>query len=403
MLNQTMLNFGKNKLEVAELTAYGLERAKIVGRENVLDFTLGNPSVDPPKELKDNLIDIVTNMPQTQIHSYTPIPGFASTRKAIVDDLNEKYDTAYGIDEIFLTAGSSPALSMILRSLISSSQDEIILIAPFYAEYTMFVESNGGRVVQISLNKDFGLDLNQLEEKISPYTRAIIVNSPSNPSGMIYSKEDLEGLANILERKSKEYGQKIYIISDEPYRDLVFDDIDLPWIPNIYRNTIVLYSWSKSLSLPGERIGYILVPKNVDDKELMTTVQGAARSVGHFCAPSLMQHLVERCIKLKPNLDEYRKNRDLLYEELSKMGYEIKNPRGAFYLFIKSPDRNGYKFSEKAKARDMLLAAGREFGDFESVRLSYCLPNEVCKKSLPIFKEIMDEFLEEMNSLEDLA
>ncbi|MDY6065572.1 MAG: pyridoxal phosphate-dependent aminotransferase [Finegoldia sp.] len=392
MLNQTMLNFGKNKLEVAELTAYGVERAKVVGTENILDFTLGNPSVDPPKELKENLIDIVMNMKETDIHSYTPIPGFESTRKAVVDDLNERYGTSYTPDEIFLTAGSSPALSMILRSLITDVDDEIILIAPFYAEYTMFVESNGGKVVTVPLTSDFCLDIDLMEKNIGPHTKAIIVNSPSNPSGVIYTKEELEKLGELLERKSKEYGNNIYIISDEPYRDLVFEDIDLPWIPSIYKNTVVLYSWSKSLSLPGERIGYILVPSDVDDEDLMDAVSGAARSVGHFCAPSLMQHLVERCIKLKPDLTEYRENRDLLYKGLTEMGYEIIRPEGAFYLFIKSPDRDGYSLSEKAKKRDMLIAAGREFGDYESVRLSYCVPRERCERALPIFKEIMDEF-----------
>lgn len=268
-----------------------------------------------------------------------------------------------------------------------------MVLAPFFPEYTVFINGQGGKQVLVPCKDDMQLNVEGVKEALTPNTKAIIVNSPNNPSGVVYTLDEMKALAELLEAKEKEYGHPIYIIADEPYRELVLiDGLEVPFIPNLYKNTVICYSWSKSLSLPGERIGYILVPSEVDDEMLMAAVGGAARVLGYVCAPTLFQMVVERCVGIEPNLDVYKKNRDLLYDGLIKLGYNVAKPAGAFYLFIEAPDGDSEKFSEKAKAHDMLVVPGTGFGSKAHMRLSYCVETEKCEKSLAVFEELMKEY-----------
>ena len=393
MSNKKMAQLGKQKSVIRELAGFGAERAKVVGPENVLNFSIGNPSVPAPKEVQEAIIDIVTNETPQAVHSYSASNGFESTRKAIADNLNERYGTDYTADNLYMTCGAAASLNISLAALIEEPSDEVIVLAPFFPEYTVFIESQGGKMVLVEALESMELNLEGIEKAITKNTRAVLINTPNNPGGVIYGKEDLEALAKLLTEKSKEIGHDIFILSDEPYRELVLvDDAEVAWVPSLYKNTVVCYSWSKSLSLPGERIGYILVPSDVSDKDLMAAVAGAGRSLGFVCAPTLMQKVIERCVGVEPDVTVYKKNRDLLADALTEMGYTVAKPAGAFYLFIKSPDGDSEAFSERAKEYDMLVVPGTGFGSKAFMRLSYCVDTETCEKSIPIFKEMMEKY-----------
>lgn len=393
MSNKKMAQLGKQKSVIRELAGFGAERAKVVGPENVLNFSIGNPSVPAPKEVQEAIIDIVTNETPQAVHSYSASNGFESTRKAIADNLNERYGTDYTADNLYMTCGAAASLNISLAALIEEPSDEVIVLAPFFPEYTVFIESQGGKMVLVEALESMELNLEGIEKAITQNTRAVLINTPNNPGGVIYAKEDLEALAKLLTEKSKEIGHDIFILSDEPYRELVLvDDAEVAWVPSLYKNTVVCYSWSKSLSLPGERIGYILVPSDVSDKDLMAAVAGAGRSLGFVCAPTLMQKVIERCVGVEPDVTVYKKNRDLLADALTEMGYTVAKPAGAFYLFIKSPDGDSETFSERAKEYDMLVVPGTGFGSKAFMRLSYCVDTETCEKSIPIFKEMMEKY-----------
>ncbi|VEJ34295.1 Aspartate aminotransferase [Aedoeadaptatus ivorii] len=393
MSNKKMAQLGKQKSVIRELAGFGAERAKVVGPENVLNFSIGNPSVPAPKEVQEAIIDIVTNETPQAVHSYSASNGFESTRKAIADNLNERYGTDYTADNLYMTCGAAASLNISLAALIEEPSDEVIVLAPFFPEYTVFIESQGGKMVLVEALESMELNLEGIEKAITKNTRAVLINTPNNPGGVIYGKEDLEALAKLLTEKSKEIGHDIFILSDEPYRELVLvDDAEVAWVPSLYKNTVVCYSWSKSLSLPGERIGYILVPSDVSDKDLMAAVAGAGRSLGFVCAPTLMQKVIERCVGVEPDVTVYKKNRDLLADALTEMGYTVAKPAGAFYLFIKSPDGDSETFSERAKEYDMLVVPGTGFGSKAFMRLSYCVDTETCEKSIPIFKEMMEKY-----------
>ena len=393
MSNKKMAQLGKQKSVIRELAGFGAERAKVVGPENVLNFSIGNPSVPAPKEVQEAIIDIVTNETPQAVHSYSASNGFESTRKAIADNLNERYGTDYTADNLYMTCGAAASLNISLAALIEEPSDEVIVLAPFFPEYTVFIESQGGKMVLVEALESMELNLEGIEKAITKNTRAVLINTPNNPGGVIYGQEDLEALAKLLTEKSKEIGHDIFILSDEPYRELVLvDDAEVAWVPSLYKNTVVCYSWSKSLSLPGERIGYILVPSDVSDKDLMAAVAGAGRSLGFVCAPTLMQKVIERCVGVEPDVTVYKKNRDLLADALTEMGYTVAKPAGAFYLFIKSPDGDSETFSERAKEYDMLVVPGTGFGSKAFMRLSYCVDTETCEKSIPIFKEMMEKY-----------
>ncbi|WP_322622002.1 pyridoxal phosphate-dependent aminotransferase [Aedoeadaptatus coxii] len=393
MANKRMTSLGKQKSIIRELAGFGAERAKVVGPENVLNFSIGNPSVPAPKAVQDAIVDLTQNQTPQAVHSYSAGNGFESTRQAIADNLNKRYGTDYDASNLYMTCGAAASLSISLAALIEEPTDEIVVLAPFFPEYTVFIESQGGKMVLVEARDDMQLHAEDVEKVLTKNTRAVLINTPNNPAGVIYSKEALKELAAVLEKKSKEIGRPIYILSDEPYRELVLvDDAEVAWVPSLYANTVVCYSWSKSLSLPGERIGYILVPGSVEDKDLMPAIGGAGRSLGYVCAPTLMQKVIERCVDVEPDVEVYKKNRDLLFDALTEIGYQVAKPAGAFYLFIKSPDGDSETFSDRAKEYDMLVVPGTGFGSKAFMRLSYCVDTETCKKSIPVFKEMMEKY-----------
>jgi len=392
MISQEMIKLGTQRSVIRELFAYGLQRAEVVGAENVLDFSLGNPSVPAPKEVQEAIIDIVKNNDPMVYHGYSTSQGHAGCRKAIAANLNKGFDTAYSLNDLFITCGAAASLCITFRALTASAEDEIIVLAPYFPEYKVFIEGQGAKMKLVPARNDMKLNLGGIKEAVNKNTKALLINSPNNPSGVVYSKEEIKELADYLKKMQQELGQTIYLISDEPYRELVYNDEPVPFIPNYYDNTIICYSWSKSLSLPGERIGYVLVNDKCDDNQtVMAAVGGAARSLGYVCAPTLFQLVIEKCIDVKPNLEVYKKNRDILYDALTEMGYNVAKPDGAFYLFIEAPNGDSKQFSEKAKEHDVLVVPGTGFGTGTHIRLSYCVDTEKCEKALPVFEKLIKE------------
>ena len=391
MINKNMYALGANRSCIRELFEYGRQRAAIVGAENVFDYSLGNPSIPAPAGVNEAIHAVLQEMPSLAVHGYTSAPGDLPLRQAVADDLNERYDAGVRAQDLFIGCGAAPELVSVIRAL-AVENSEFIAVAPFFPEYRPFVESSGGKLVVVPADiPNFQINFDALEAALTASTQAIILNSPNNPSGVVYTREVLTELAALLERKSAEYGHPIYIISDEPYRELAYG-VEVPFLPLIYKNTIVCYSYSKSLSLPGERIGYIYVPKAAADSSLVyAAVAGAARACGHVCAPSLWQKVIARCTHLRPDLAAYDRNRKALYEGLTACGYEMAKPDGAFYLFIKAPGGDANAFSEKAKKKDLLLVPGDGFGCPGYFRICYCVSYDMIQRSLPIFKELIEE------------
>jgi len=393
MFNQQCYEFGSAPSIIRQLFAYGLEQAKKVGPDKVYDFSIGNPSIPAPKKVNESIHKIVDEMDSIKLHGYSMAAGFDTARDAVAADLKARFGVDVKGSELFLTCGAAPALMSILRALIVNADSEIMVISPFFPEYRPYVAAQGGKLVVVPADiKAFQIHLSEVEKCITAHTQAIIVNSPNNPSGVVYTEETLKGLAALLEKKSKEYGHPIYIIADEPYRELVYGGVKVPFIPTIYKNTIVCYSYSKSLSLPGERIGYVYVPAFCEDsKEIYACIAGAARAIGHVCPPTLMQKVIELCATERPDLVAYDENRNLLYNSLREMGYECAKPDGAFYLFVKAPNGDSMSFSEKAKLEhNLLIVPADGFGCPGYFRLSYCVANDMIKRSLPAFKALID-------------
>ena len=390
MINQTCYELGSNRSCIRELFEYGRSRAAVVGNENVFDYSLGNPSIPAPAEVEQAIRDILTDTPSLAIHGYTSAIGDLATRQAIADDLNERYDAGVRPQDLFIACGAAPELVSVFRALAVPGA-EILAVAPYFPEYKPFVECAGAtfKVVPPDV-PGFQIKLDAVEAMLTENTAAIILNSPNNPAGTVYTRKTLEELAALLTRKSQEFGHPIYIVADEPYRELVYGGAEVPFIPNIYPNTVVCYSYSKSLSLPGERIGYVYVPQQAQDSvALYAAVAGAARAAGHVCAPSLLQKVIARCAKLRPDLDSYDRNRRALYDGLTALGYEVAKPDGAFYLFVKAPGGDANAFSEKAKKKDLLVVPGDGFGCPGYFRVCYCVSYEMIIKSLPVFGELI--------------
>jgi aspartate aminotransferase len=374
------------------LFEYGCRRAAMVGRENVYDYSLGNPSIPAPPEVNEAIREILVDTDSLQVHGYTTAVGDLAARQAIARDLNERYDTAVRAEDLFLGCGAAPELTAVFRAL-AVEKGEILAIAPYFPEYQPFAQCAGlvFKVVPPDV-PDFQINLTAVEAALTEHTQAVIINSPNNPSGVVYTEETLNALADILTRKGQEYGHPIYIVSDEPYRELTYG-CAAPFLPKIYPDTIVCYSYSKSLSLPGERIGYVYVPANAtDSKALYAAVAGAARGMGHVCAPSLWQKVIARCAHLRPDLQAYDRNRRALYEALTDMGYEMAKPDGAFYLFIKAPGGDAVAFSEKAKKEDLLVVPGDGFGCPGYFRICYCVSFDMIQKSLPVFEKLIRKY-----------
>lgn len=392
MYNQKAFELGSNRSCIRELFEYGCRRAAEVGRENVFDYSLGNPSVPAPAGVNDAIRAILADTDSVQVHGYTSAIGDLATRQAIADDLNERYAAGVKAENLFITCGAAPGLTAVFRALATENA-EVLAVAPFFPEYRPFAEGAGLKFRVVSADiPSFQIKLGELESMLSANTAAIILNSPNNPSGVVYTQETLEKLAALLTRKGEEFGHPIYLVADEPYRELTYGGVEVPFLPAIYPNTIVCYSYSKSLSLPGERIGYIYVPEAAaDSKALYAAIAGSSRVAGHVCAPSLLQKVIARCAKLHPDLEAYDRNRRMLYDALTSYGYEMAKPDGAFYLFIKAPNGDSEAFSEKAKAKNLLVVPGTDFGCKEYFRICYCVTSEMIEKSLPVFKALIEE------------
>lgn len=392
MYNETAYALGANRSCIRELFEYGCRRAAIVGRENVYDYSLGNPSIPAPLEVNQTIEQLLSHTDSLSLHGYTSAVGDLETRQAIAQDLNRRYAAGVTPEQLFIGCGAAPELVAVFRALTVPG-GEILAIAPYFPEYKPFAEAAGAsfRVVAPDV-PNFQIRLSAVEEMLTEHTVAVIVNSPNNPSGVVYTRQTLETLAALLTRKSREYGHPIYIVSDEPYRELAYEGVEVPFLPTIYSDTVVCYSYSKSLSLPGERIGYIYVPEAAtDSKKLYAAIAGASRAAGHVCAPSLWQKVIARCTALRPDLEAYDQNRRLLYENLTAMGYEMAKPDGAFYLFIKAPGGDAVAFSEKAKAKDLLLVPGDGFGCPGYFRICYCVSQDMIYRSLPVFEALIKE------------
>ncbi len=390
MLNETAYALGANRSCIRDLFEYGCQRAAVVGQENVFDYSLGNPSIPSPREVEEAIRQILTDTDSLLVHGYTSAVGDFSARKAISEDLNCRYGCQTGPEDFFLGCGAAPELVAVFRALAVEG-GEVLAIAPYFPEYKPFAENAGltFRVVPPDV-PSFQIDLQSLETMVTDRTQALILNSPNNPSGVVYTRQTLQALAALLTKKAAQFGHPIYIVSDEPYRELTYG-VTAPWVPEIYPDTIVCYSYSKSLSLPGERIGYIYVPKAAaDSAALYAAIAGAARAGGHVCAPSLWQKVIARCAGLRPDLEAYDRNRKALYEGLTALGYEMAPPDGAFYLFVKAPGGDANAFSERAKARDLLIVPGDSFGCPGYFRVCYCVSHEMIMRSLSVFGELIE-------------
>ena len=393
MYNQKAYELGTVGCMIRDIHAYGCERAKTVGPENVYDFTIGNPSIPTPPQVEQTIRDILSDTPSLQIHSYTSDAGDLQARQAIADDLNARFGTDAQAEQLFMTCGAAPAICAVFNALAVPGA-RILAIAPFFPEYRPYVEMAGVEFAVVPPDMpDFQIRLDQVEAMLDKNTVAIIINSPNNPSGTVYTAQTLEKLSALLKEKAAQYGHPIYIVADEPYRELVYGGVEAPFIPNIYEDTIVCYSYSKSLSVPGERLGYVYVPgKATDSRAIRAAVAGAARFLGHICAPSLWQKVITRCAGLRPDLASYDKNRTTLYDGLVDAGYQVAKPDGAFYMFVKAPDGNSQAFARFAMDYDLLVVPGDDFGCKEYFRVSYCVGYEQIRKSLSVFKTVLEKY-----------
>ena len=394
--NQKMYGLGSKRSIIREIFEYSKARAKEIGAENVFDFSLGNPSVPAPADVNDTIRTLLDTQNSVTLHGYTSAQGDLGVRQAIADNINERFGAAISPNLIYMTCGAAASLSICLKAVIEADKaDECIVFAPFFTEYTVFIENAGGKVVvSTPVENTLQIDIADFESKITRATKAVIINSPNNPSGVVYSEDTIKAVADVLKKKSKEYNKEIYLIADEPYRELVYSDVKVPYLMDYYDNTLVCYSYSKSLSLPGERIGYIAVcPKAQDCQNLYLAICGAGRALGYVCAPSMFQQVIARCLNAKVNVDAYKENRDLLYNNLTSYGYTCVKPDGAFYLFVKALEEDAYKFYEKAKAHEILVVPCDDFGLKGYVRIAYCTSKETVIGALPAFEALAKEYL----------
>lgn len=394
-MNQRMYGLGSRRSVIREIFEYGKKRAAEVGADKVFDFSLGNPSVQPPQIVEDTLVGLLREEDATALHGYTSAQGDLSVRRAIAEYIAATHGVKADPDLIYMTCGAAASLTITLSALCEKG-DEVITFAPFFTEYRVFTETAGAKLVELASDPEtFQIDFSLLEKAFTEKTAAVLVNSPNNPSGVVYSEETVKKLAALLARKSAEYGRTIYLVTDEPYRELVYGGVKVPYLTAYYKHTVVCYSYSKSLSLPGERIGYIFVsPEAGGAKELYLAVCGAGRALGYVCAPSLFQKMVARCQGITSDISVYERNRDMLLSALREYGYSCVRPDGAFYLFVRSPEPDANAFCERAKAHGLLLVPGDDFGCPGYVRIAYCVSPDMIRRSLPAFRALAEEYAE---------
>ena len=394
LVSEEMYELGSKRSAIRELFEYGKKRAEVVGAENVYDFSLGNPTVPAPDCVNKTIRTLTEELNSIQLHGYTSAQGDLECRQATADYLNRTYGTHFHADNLYMTMGAAASLSICFKALTTDRDDEFITIAPFFPEYRVFVESAGAKLVVIPPDtSNFQIDFDALEKSLTPHTKGVIINSPNNPSGAVYSAETIAHLAEILRKKSVEFGTEIFILSDEPYREIAYDGVEVPYVTEFYDNTLVCYSYSKSLSLPGERIGYVLVPDEAyESKKVYAAVCGAGRALGYVCAPSLFQKVVARCIGATGDISLYKKNRDILYKGLTDIGYECYKPDGAFYMFVKALEPDADAFCEKAKEEDLLIVSATGFGCPGYVRISYCVDEDMIRRSFAAFERLYKKY-----------
>lgn len=393
MINQKMRELGAKRSVIRELFEYGKKRKSEVGEENVFDFSLGNPSVPAPKEVNSALERLLREEDSVKLHGYTSAEGDLSVRRAIAEYVNRTEGEQIRPECIYMTVGAAAALTISLKALVSPGE-EVITYAPYFPEYKVFVEATGAKLVEVPGRAgDLLLDIENIRAHINEKTAAVLINSPNNPTGVVFDEENIKALSDMLRQMSEKLGRTIYLISDEPYRELVYDDMKVPYVTKYYDDTLVCYSFSKSLSIPGERIGYIIISPRINDfGSVRAAIAGAGRALGFVCAPSMLQRLVAECLGKTSDISVYDKNRRLLLSALTEYGYEVIKPQGAFYLFVKSPSGDGVEFSERAKGMDILIVPSDDFGIPGYVRLSYCVKTETIERALPIFKKLIESY-----------
>lgn len=393
MVSEKMKDLGNNRSVIRDLFEYGNQRKAEIGAENVFDFSIGNPSVPAPDCVREAILDLVEKKDAVALHGYTSAQGDAGLRGKLAEYVNSAHGTTLSADNFYVTVGAAASLTISLKALAEPG-DEFIIFAPFFPEYRVFVEMTGAKAVVVTCRRqDFQIDMEALEQAVTEHTKGIIVNSPNNPSGVVLTEECIKEVCALLERKQEQYGHEIFLIADEPYRELVYGDVKVPYLMNYYDNTLVCYSYSKSLSLPGERIGYIAVSNRMKAwKDVYAAVCGAGRALGFVCAPSLFQQVIARCIGRTSDVSVYKTNRDILYKALTEYGFRCIKPDGAFYLFAESPEPDANAFSERAKKYELLLVPSDSFGMPGFVRISYCVSTEQIQRALPSFKKLAEEY-----------
>lgn len=390
-INEKSYAYGAQKSSIREIAAYGSARKAQIGAENVFDFSLGNPSIPAPESVRASIARAL-ELPPTQLHGYTPAPGLPAAREAVAASLNRRFGTSYAAGDVYLTCGAAASLSISFHTLVNPG-DEVIVIAPYFPEYRVWIETAGATCVEVMADPStFQIDVPAVAAAINERTKAIVINSPNNPVGSVYAQKNLEDLAVALHDAQKRLGTQVYLISDEPYREITYG-ADVPWVPAIYDRTIVCYSYSKSLSLPGERIGWVLVPNtNPEHDRLVLAVAGAGRKLGFVCAPALFQHVVIDCVDEPTDVEAYAENRRALTEGLSALGYEYIEPQGAFYLWVKALEPDANAFFERAKALELLPVPSDSFGCPGWVRVGYCVSKETIVNSMPAWKKLAESY-----------
>ena len=393
MISEKMKKLLKGNSVIREMFEEGKRLKNIYGEENIFDFSLGNPNLPPPEEVKKAIIELVEKEEPTFLHGYMSNAGFEDVREKIANSINNKFGTKFNFENIIMTVGAASGLNIVFKAILNP-EDEVIVFAPYFSEYNNYIENYNGIVKVISPNlNNFEPNLNELKEKISNKTKAVLINTPNNPTGVVYSESTIKEISKILKEKEQEFGKQIFLISDEPYRELVYDNREVPYITKYYKDTIVVYSYSKSLSLPGERIGYVVVPNEIDDsKELAEAITIANRIIGCVNAPSLIQRVIPYCLNAKVDTDAYKKNRDLLYSIIRENKFECVKPEGAFYLFVKTPIKDDKEFCSIAKKYNILVVPGSSFACPGYVRIAYCTSYDMIERSRKAFEKLAKEF-----------